>query len=79
MIDSYRVKRNLRAATYRNSIISDGQLAGTKWVPAFDSKERTFDYVRVRQISSPHWTNYDANIIGDEIPGAVPTAIQERA
>jgi hypothetical protein len=53
----------------------------TVWVdPEFDPKAPAFYYVRVLEIPTPRWTDYDAKVFGDEVPEDVATWVnQERA
>ena len=69
---------DIENAKYTNSI-GDALLMGYWEDPDFDSKERSFYYVRVLEIPTPRWTTYDANFFDVEIPQGVPESQQERA
>ncbi len=65
-------------ASYSNSI-GAAELA-TAWTdPEFDAGQHAFYYVRVLEIPTPRWSTYDAAKLGVEVPGGLPTSIQERA
>ena len=65
-------------ATYSNSI-GAAELA-TLWEdPDFDDGQYAFYYVRVLEIPTPRWSTYDAAKLGMDVPGGLPTSIQERA
>jgi hypothetical protein len=65
-------------ATYSNSI-GAAELA-TLWEdPDFDDGQYAFYYVRVLEIPTPRWSTYDAAKLGVDVPGGLPTSIQERA
>ena len=69
---------DVKNATYTNSI-GDPELAAYWTDPDFSPNEKAFYYVRVLEIPTPRWTNYDAAFFGVEIPEGVPTSQQERA
>lgn len=65
-------------ATYSNSI-GAAELA-TLWEdPDFEDEQYAFYYVRVLEIPTPRWSTYDAARLGMDVPGGLPTSIQERA
>jgi hypothetical protein len=53
----------------------------TVWVdPEFEAKAPAFYYVRVLEIPTPRWTDYDAKVFGGDVPEDVATWVnQERA
>ncbi len=69
---------NLKDASYSNSIGETGLT--TVWVdPEFDSNQLAFYYVRVLEIPTPRWTDYDAARLGTKHPASIPVTTQERA
>jgi hypothetical protein len=67
-----------KKGTYGNTI-GESQLSGT-WSDAdFDPSRHAFYYVRVLEIPTPRWSTRDAAALGVEVPGGLPTSIQERA
>ena len=52
-------------ATYTNTI-GAATLSAYWEYPAFDATQRAFSYVRVIQIPSPRWTDYDQKRYGIE-------------
>jgi len=65
-------------ATWTNSI-GDPELIAVWKDPEFDSKQKAFYYVRVIEIPTPRWTDYDAKRFGVQpLPGTRMT-ITERA
>jgi hypothetical protein len=65
-------------ATYRNDI-GAAELTGVWSDPDFDPAAYAFYYARVIEIPTPRWSTYDAVKLGIEVPGGLPTSIQERA
>jgi Protein of unknown function (DUF3604) len=47
--------------------------------PHFDPSQKAFYYVRVLEIPTPRWTDYDAVRFGDKMSPDVPMKEQERA
>lgn len=69
---------NLDTATYKNSI--GASELSTVWTdPDFDPAELAFYYVRVLEIPTPRWTDYDVARLGTKLPPTIPVNIQERA
>ncbi|KAA1174489.1 DUF3604 domain-containing protein [Marinobacter salinexigens] len=65
-------------ATWTNTI-GAAELA-TVWTdPDFDQSERAFYYVRVLEIPTPRWPNYDEVHFGEKVDTDLPRSIQERA
>lgn len=65
-------------ATWTNTIGAP-ELA-TVWTdPDFDQTERAFYYVRVLEIPTPRWPNYDEVHFGEKVDTDLPRSIQERA
>jgi hypothetical protein len=68
---------NLEDASYTNSI-GEAELT-TVWVdPDFDPKALAFYYVRVLEIPTPRWTDYDTARLGTTHPPSIPVTTQER-
>ncbi len=65
-------------ATWTNTI-GDPELTGIWKDPDFDPAQRAFYYLRVLEIPTPRWTDYDAVRFGDKISPEVPMKEQERA
>lgn len=63
-------------ATYTNSI-GDPELAIVWTDPDFNRDEPAFYYVRVLEIPTPRWTDFDS--LGYELTEGLPMTIQERA
>ncbi|NJK36339.1 MAG: DUF3604 domain-containing protein [Oscillatoriales cyanobacterium RM2_1_1] len=68
---------NVDKAIWSNTI-GAVELSGVWTDPDFDPGERAFYYARVLEIPTPHWTTYDHERFGDDIPQESPTSIQER-
>jgi hypothetical protein len=64
------------SATYTNSI-GDPELAIVWTDPDFTRDEPAFYYVRVLEIPTPRWTDFDS--LGYELTEGLPMTIQERA
>lgn len=65
-------------ATFRNTIGAPSLAA--VWVdPQFDPRQRAFYYVRVLQIPTPTWVNYDKVRYKLNLPADIPLKAQERA
>ena len=47
--------------------------------PDFDSKQRTFYYVRVIEIPKPRWAAHDAKFYNAKMPDNIPMTVQDRA
>jgi hypothetical protein len=47
--------------------------------PDFDPSQRAFYYVRVLEIPTPRWTDYDAKRFGVKPPPGTTMTLQERA
>ncbi len=69
---------NIEQASWHNSIGSP-TLAAVWRDPDFRPEERAFYYLRVLQIPTPRWPDYDAAHYGTDIPEASPRVLQERA
>lgn len=69
---------DLEHATYRNSI-GTAQLSGVWRDPDFDPGQRAFYYLRVLEIPTPRWVNYDVLRLGAELETGTARAHQERA
>ncbi len=69
---------NVATATWTNTI-GDPELMGVWTDPNFDPSQRAFYYVRVLEIPTPRWTDYDAVRFGDKMSPEVPMKEQERA
>ncbi len=65
-------------ATWTNTI-GDPELVGVWKDPDFDPAQRAFYYLRVLEIPTPRWTDYDAVRFGDKMTPDVPMKQQERA
>jgi Protein of unknown function (DUF3604) len=69
---------NTASATYENSIGAPS--LATVWRdPEFDPKQRAFYYVRVLQIPTPTWMDYDMAKYKLTLPPEIPLKQQERA
>jgi Protein of unknown function (DUF3604) len=69
---------DVASATWTNTI-GDPELMGVWTDPNFDPSQRAFYYVRVLEIPTPRWTDYDAVRFGDKMSPDVPMKEQERA
>jgi uncharacterized protein DUF3604 len=69
---------DVATATWTNTI-GDPELMGVWTDPNFDPSQRAFYYVRVLEIPTPRWTDYDAVRFGDKMSPDVPMKEQERA
>jgi Protein of unknown function (DUF3604) len=69
---------DVATATWTNTI-GDPELMGVWADPNFDPSQRAFYYVRVLEIPTPRWTDYDAVRFGDKMSPEVPMKEQERA
>ncbi|MCY4428224.1 MAG: DUF3604 domain-containing protein [Halieaceae bacterium] len=65
-------------ATYKNSV-GAAQLEVVWRDPDFNAGEHAFYYVRVLEIPTPRWTEYDRRKYGFEVPAESPREIQDRA
>ena len=65
-------------ATWTNTI-GDPELMGVWTDPHFDPSQRAFYYVRVLEIPTPRWTDYDTVRFGVKMTPDVPMKEQERA
>jgi hypothetical protein len=65
-------------ATWTNTI-GDPELMGVWTDPHFDSSQKAFYYVRVLEIPTPRWTDYDSVRFGVKMTPDVPMKEQERA
>jgi len=68
---------DLTRATYRNDI-GAAELRTVWEDPDFDPKQAAFYYLRVLEIPTPRWTDYDAARFGTKLPDEVPRLTQER-
>lgn len=69
---------DVNTATYTNTI--GAPTLATVWTdPAFDPKVRAFYYVRVLEIPTPTWMDYDKARFNLQLPPEVPLKQQERA
>jgi len=69
---------DLASATYTNAV-GDAEI-GVFWEdPDFDRREQAFYYVRVVEIPTPRWTDYDAVRLGTAVAKESPMALQDRA
>jgi hypothetical protein len=69
---------NVAKASYDNSI-GAAELSALWQDPDFDASQHAFYYLRVLEIPTPRWSTYDAATLGIDVPGGLPTSIQERA
>ena len=69
---------DVATATWTNTI-GDPELMGVWTDPSFDPSQRSFYYLRVLEIPTPRWTDYDAVRFGDKMSPDVPMKEQERA
>ncbi len=68
---------DLKTAKYTNTI--GAPELSTFWKdPEFDAKQRAVYYVRVLEIPTPRWTNYDEAKYGYQMPANVTRVHQER-
>ena len=68
-----------KMASYTNTI-GASSLATVWRDPDFDSASPSFYYVRVLEIPTPRWTDYDARVFGVEVPEDARSLVnQERA
>jgi hypothetical protein len=65
-------------ASYTNTI-GAAELSAIWTDPDFDRDHHAFYYARVLEIPTPRWSTYDAVKLGIDVPGGLPTSIQERA
>ena len=65
-------------ATWTNTI-GDPELMAVWKDPDFNASQRAFYYVRVLEIPTPRWTDYDAVRFGVKMTPDVPMKHQERA
>lgn len=65
-------------ATYTNTI-GAVELACVWEDPDFDSAEQAFYYVRVIEIPTPRWTDYDAVRLASDVTPDAPKSVQDRA
>ena len=78
-LESVGTTVNHEAAKYTNEI-GAAELKTVWHDPDFDPTQAAFYYVRVLEIPTPRWTDYDAAAFGIEVPEAVRGAVnQERA
>ena len=71
--------RDLENAAYSNAI-GAAELTTVWRDPDFDPDEAAFYYVRVLEIPTPRWTEYDAAVFGTEVPDEAADVInQDRA
>lgn len=69
---------DLSRATWTNTI-GDPELMGVRKDPDFDPAQRAFYYLRVLEIPTPRWTDYDAVGFGVKMTPDVTMKHQERA
>jgi len=69
---------DLTSATYTNAI-GDAEISASWEDPDFDRREQAFYYVRVVEIPTPRWTDYDAVRLGTDVAKESPMALQDRA
>ena len=69
---------DLDTATWTNTIGS-AQLTTLWRDPEFDPDREAFYYVRVLEMPTPRWTDYDAARLGAEMPDDAKMVLQERA
>ena len=69
---------DVSTATYANTI--GAPVLAAVWTdPDFDPGEHAFYYARVIEIPTPRWTAYDASFFDIDLPGQIPTTVQDRA
>ena len=69
---------NLERGDYRNSI-GAAEISGVWRDPDFDPAQRAFYYLRVLEIPTPRWVNYDVVRLGAELEEGTQRVHQERA
>jgi hypothetical protein len=69
---------DVKTATYTNTIGAP-ELVGTFTDPQFDPTQRAFYYLRVLEIPTPRWTDYDVARFHVTMTPDVPLTAQERA
>jgi len=69
---------DVKTATYQNSIGAP-ELVASWSDPEFDPKLKAVYYVRVLEIPTPRWTDYDAVRFKSTMPAKVTMTLQERA
>jgi hypothetical protein len=69
---------DVKTATYQNSIGAP-ELVASWSDPDFDPKLKAVYYVRVLEIPTPRWTDYDTVRFKSTMPAKVPMILQERA
>jgi len=69
---------DVKTATYQNSIGAP-ELVVSWSDPDFDPKLKAVYYVRVLEIPTPRWTDYDTVRFKSTMPAKVPMTLQERA
>jgi len=69
---------NTKDASYANTI-GQAELVTTWTDPDFDPALSAFYYVRVLEIPTPRWVNFDAKQFGANIPDGAERTAQERA
>ena len=69
---------NVEKATWTNTI-GDPELIGVWKDPDFDPSVRAFYYLRVLEIPTPRWTDYDVAYFHVKMDPKVPLITQERA
>ena len=78
-LDSVGTTVDQAGATYTNEI-GAAELITVWRDPDFDPDEAAFYYVRVLEIPTPRWTDYDAAVFGSDVPAEVKDRVnQDRA